>query len=383
MGGDSLLGAMMIRLAAQRGVALSHHLAAEMEVHTIRSLAASVLAQQDGETLTAAASGVGEREAARADDHALDSPASPQQDERRHGSPLTPPEEEHARAAAALTSSAATAHLPRSLKIIERDRRFPRMPLTAVGGLTACAVGDVAGAAELLAAGVWDPRHAVDKHGNTALIWAAGPGHMPVVRWLFSVGVAVDGTNKDGRTALMWACKKGQCGMARFLMEEHSADASRRMKDDSTAFDWAVLGGDVPTMELMLKQPSVDVNALNRFGCAAVQWAAAAGNVATCEWLLSKGFDLDHVNDAKHGAVVKAAWKGHTHLLRWFFFDPDGPDLRWQLDVLDLEGRSVAVLARMNGMTETAGWLQELIDERQRGRTSEEGAGAAACGSAE
>jgi ankyrin repeat protein len=138
------------------------------------------------------------------------------------------------------------------------------------------------------------------------------------------------------------------------------------MRDDSTAFDWAVLGGDVPTMELMLKQPSVDVHALNRFGCAAVQWAAAAGSVPTCQWLLSKGFDLGHVNDARHGAVVKAAWKGHMPLLRWFFFDPAGPDLKWQLDLLDLEGRSVAGLARLNGENETADWLQSLIDERRR-----------------
>ena len=82
--------------------------------------------------------------------------------------------------------------------------------------------------------------------------------------------------------------------------------------------------------------------ALNRGGCSAVQWAAAAGNVCTLRWLQArgalvidlppapslllpttfvpltphpstqaKGLELGHVNEARHGAVVKAAYKGH------------------------------------------------------------------------
>jgi len=84
-------------------------------------------------------------------------------------------------------------------------------------------------------------------------------------------------------------------------------------------------------MERMLAESSVDVAALNQFGCAAVQWAAAAGSVRTCRWLLAKGFDLGHLNDTRHGAVVKAAWKGHLPLLRWLLVDADGPGLGWQV----------------------------------------------------
>ena len=59
------------------------------------------------------------------------------------------------------------------------------------GGVSACAAGDLATARSLAAAG-WQAAHAVDKHGNTALMWAAGSGRLEVVRWLLEdEGVAV------------------------------------------------------------------------------------------------------------------------------------------------------------------------------------------------
>ena len=59
------------------------------------------------------------------------------------------------------------------------------------GGVSACAAGDLAAARALATAG-WQAAHAVDKHGNTALMWAAGSGRLEVVRWLLEdEGVAV------------------------------------------------------------------------------------------------------------------------------------------------------------------------------------------------
>ena len=167
--------------------------------------------------------------------------------------------------------------------------------------------------------------------------------------------------NKDGRTALMWACKNGEVQVVTALLHLYAADVSARMKDDSTAFDWAVLGGHVPTMELLAAHPDVDIRALNKFGCAAVQWAAASGNVNTCRWLYSKGIDFSHINHAGHGAVVKAAWKGHDDALRWLLIDPDGPTLTAQLHTSDLDFLSAAQLARNNGNESTADWLEVLM----------------------
>tara|TARA_B110001452_G_scaffold186114_1_gene156598 strand:- start:162 stop:914 length:753 start_codon:yes stop_codon:yes gene_type:complete len=249
------------------------------------------------------------------------------------------------------------------MAIVERDGRDPQAnPLRPIGGISACAVGDLARAQRLAAQHGWLPAFAVDKHLSTPLMWAAGGGHLPVVRWLVEAQrVGVDATNRVHRTALHWACKTGQCAVARYLLEEAGADVHARMKDESTAFDWAVHSGDLPTMELLARHPSVDVAAMNRFGCAAVHWAAAAGNVASLRWLQRKGLELGHVNAAGHGAVAKAAWKGHLDALKWLLVEADGPRLVAQLALRDSEGRSVAEVVRDNGQHQVAEWLSARV----------------------
>ena len=249
--------------------------------------------------------------------------------------------------------------------ILERDGRDTMLPLRPVGGIHACAAGDLDGACALVASSSWQPLHAADKHGSTALHWAASGGHLAVVRWLVEgVGADIDARNKEKRTPLMFACKTGREDVAHFLLDA-GADPTLRMKDDSTAFDWAVLSGHLPTMELLAGHPRVDMTALNRFGCAAVQWAAKEGNIQTLRWLQSKGLSLSHVNGAKYGAVAKAAWRGHADAVRWLLFAPDGPRLEEQLDLLDLQGDNVANVARRSGQHDVADWLQRLIDARR------------------
>ena len=259
-----------------------------------------------------------------------------------------------------------------ALRILERDARVPTAELRDLGGLSACAAGDMPQLRALIAAG-WPAPHAVDKFGSTALMWAASYGKVEVARLLIEEArCAVDTRNKAGRTALMFACKYASQVSAcyefvRYLLHEARADVTVRMKDDSGAFDWAVFGGHRPTMELIAAHPDVDINGMNRFGCAAVQWAAAAGNVDTLRWLHNRGLELGHVNGACHGAVAKAAWKGHLPALEWLLLDPSGPCLRWQCALRDPEGRSVAELAAMNGMHEAATLLAPLVVEAERG----------------
>jgi hypothetical protein len=250
------------------------------------------------------------------------------------------------------------------LVILERDGRTPQQHLRAVGGLSACAAGDLDAARRLVHESGWAAAHAVDKHGSTSLMWAASFGRLEVARWLVREQAAeVDATNKAGRTALMFACKYGKLDVCRFLLsDEAGADAALRMRDDSSAFDWAVFGGHIPTMELLAQHPQVDVHGTNRWGCAAVQWAAAAGNVATCRWLMRKGVDLGVINDAQHGAVGKAAWQGHIPCLEFLVLAPEGPKLGAQLLLKDKDGRSVAELARMNGQDAAAEWLEARME---------------------
>ena len=92
-----------------------------------------------------------------------------------------------------------------------------------------------------------------------------------------------------------------------------------------------------------------------------MQWAASAGNVSTCRWLVSKGVSFEHVNHVRHGALNKAAVKGHVEAVRWLLYAEDGPKLIGQLLLLDLEGRTVADLCYLMRQDAVGAWLDELI----------------------
>ena len=136
------------------------------------------------------------------------------------------------------------------------------------------------------------------------------------------------------------ARRRGACCGARSLLPDASAPPSH--------------AGGLPPSQ-------VDIHALNKFGCAAVQWAAAAGNVSTCRWLMSKGVSFEHVNHVRHGALNKAAVKGHVEAVRWLLYAEDGPKLISQLLLLDLEGRTVADLCYLMRQDAVGAWLDGLI----------------------
>ena len=70
--------------------------------------------------------------------------------------------------------------------------------LRDVGGISACAAGDVAKARALHAAG-WEAAHAVDKFGSTALMWASSYGALDAARWLVDeAGVDADAVEAAG-----------------------------------------------------------------------------------------------------------------------------------------------------------------------------------------
>ena len=81
-------------------------------------------------------------------------------------------------------------------------------------GLEAARRGDLPALRSMVTSGGWDPARAVDRHGSGALLWAAGAGHLRVVRFLVEEcgldprAVAQRGRRSyHGRTALHWAAR--------------------------------------------------------------------------------------------------------------------------------------------------------------------------------
>ena len=74
-------------------------------------------------------------------------------------------------------------------------------------------------------------------------------------------------------------------------------------------------------MNRLLHDKGCNVHAVNEFGCNAALWCAQGEGctVSTMIWLKSHNVALDLVNHNGHGAIHKAAQRGHTSVCQWLW----------------------------------------------------------------
>ena len=95
-------------------------------------------------------------------------------------------------------------------------------------------------------------------------------------------------------------------------------------------------------------------------------------------WLYEHGLDFSVINDAGHGCVQKAAWRGHKEALQWLLLDEEGPQLLWQLHPLvadtavaagvaldELGVRTLASLLQESGCSSFRDWGTVECQRRQ------------------
>ena len=128
---------------------------------------------------------------------------------------------------------------------------------------------------QLVAAGQWDADAVTDKHGLTALQWAAGGGHAETVAYLCDeLGVSVDKANKEGRTPLMWAVRNGHLDVARGLVRR-GADPRALTRKGVSCLHWATWGGSIGTLDWLLGL-GLDLEAVSNAGCNSAVWVRPA-----------------------------------------------------------------------------------------------------------
>ena len=271
-------------------------------------------------------------------------------------------------------------------------------------GMAAARDGDVAALRSLLEEG-WKPADARDRHGSSALLWAAAGGHLTACELLHQHGASVahrqphtarhgatdppgaagsarlagavgaaggeggEGgeraearTRFGGRTALHWAARHGRLQVCRWLVE-HGAEVDALTSDGTPPLHWAVWQGHLAVCTWLVDEAGAALHALNSFGCNAFQWAAQSASteaVALCRWLHGRGLDATLLNCNGHSAVHKAALKGNRRVCEWLLSDDEGggrlgePQLQ-----ADRDGNTPASMARAEGHEELARWLEE------------------------
>eukprot|EP00929_Paragymnodinium_shiwhaense_P046990 TRINITY_DN23872_c0_g1_i1.p1 TRINITY_DN23872_c0_g1~~TRINITY_DN23872_c0_g1_i1.p1 ORF type:complete len:470 (+),score=73.56 TRINITY_DN23872_c0_g1_i1:111-1520(+) len=191
-------------------------------------------------------------------------------------------------------------------------------------GMSAARDGKLDVLQDLVARGTWDPLTSSDTHGNGALHWAAGSGHLHVCRWLVeSCGMnpATQTRKHHGRTALHWAARNGNAEVCKWLLGLDDGPKVDTETDlGETPLMLAAWQGHVGTCQLLV-EARADVNHLNTSGCTAMHKAArmdgAASSIEMLKFLYQHDVDPLLANSNGHNAMHKAAQHGSPEAVQW------------------------------------------------------------------
>jgi hypothetical protein len=104
--------------------------------------------------------------------------------------------------------------------------------------------------------------HAVDKYGNTALLWAACHGQLEIVQWLLSAegGAKIDEKNTQGNTALLLAAAFGHLETVKWLLNKKVNPADFRETNNlkNTALIQAAANGQLPVVDYLIRHYYLD-----------------------------------------------------------------------------------------------------------------------------
>ncbi|KAF0709325.1 hypothetical protein AaE_012911 [Aphanomyces astaci] len=191
-------------------------------------------------------------------------------------------------------------------------------------GLDECRCGDLLGLQAQVASG-WDCHTSRDRHGSSGLLWAAGGGHLDVVKYLIeSLGmrpvqdIQAHRRGYDGRSALHWAARNGHNAVVEYLVVHGGQSVDTPAVDGTTPFHLAVWQNHQHTCALLL-QLGADPHVVNSHGCNACMWAAqsSVGNVAMLDFLSKLLVDVERINANGQGCLHKAAQRCNWDVCQW------------------------------------------------------------------
>ena len=210
-----------------------------------------------------------------------------------------------------------------------------------------------------LAAMQWWYRHIIGPedlilHGlypqlNTALMLAAAKGHLPVMRWLYLRGAALNAQTKNGDTVLLLAVKSGDLTAVKWLYQ-HGADLHHVNHSGDNALSMAAMGGDLTIVRWLMSKEVI--NCRNSVGHDALALAVQNGGVSVTRWLaLSQ--DLHQCDHRGNNLFLLALCHGHVQLGIWL--GHSGVDIH----SVNQDGDNALLLVAGQGDLSAVMWLCE------------------------
>ncbi len=188
--------------------------------------------------------------------------------------------------------------------------------------------------------------HDNDEFGNSVVYFAAGGGHLDIIKLLYQYGADIAATNSWGNNAYSLAAASGSLETMQWLYEHASVFHNNEVKESALAT--AAQAGHLHIIKHLL-QDNADSNNCVASCTAALMQAAREGHLDCVQYLYAQGALL---GDDRDGYIVSlAASGGHLDLLQWA--DQEDANLHKSNTI----GRNAAFLAAHSGHLVTLQWL--------------------------
>ncbi|UJR37554.1 hypothetical protein I4U23_030255 [Adineta vaga] len=188
----------------------------------------------------------------------------------------------------------------------------------------------------------------------TALLCAAEDGDLANIKKLCNLAsIDVNKENKHGETALHFACGAGHLDIVK-LLADRKANLMITDGSGNNAIYWAARQGHVPIITF-LHEKSVPINISNRNGETNLHVATRYGHPHVVEHLCRLGSNVDCQDDEEETPIILASWHDYARICR--ILCGAGADL----NIRNKEGETGLICAAQRGNAEI---VQILIDNK-------------------
>jgi ankyrin repeat protein/predicted DNA-binding WGR domain protein len=175
---------------------------------------------------------------------------------------------------------------------------------------------------------------AKDRHGYSAIHYAAENGHKEIVKLLIDAGIKIAMGGQDRKTALHIAAAKGDLETVKFLIE-HGAKVTAKDKYKRTPLLLACKNGNLAVASFLLQQGS-PFDEADSSGNTPLHYACAYGYPEVIGALLQAGANPNAVNSWNLSPTAVALLKSYFSCLRRMLDDP-----ATNVNCIDDEGRTL------------------------------------------
>ena len=179
--------------------------------------------------------------------------------------------------------------------------------------------------------------NAMNKDGNTALIYSAFNGKLDCVKYLVKQGADLRWQGQQNKTALQWAqeaakddvvnylakaqwfkaAKAGDTQWLAVLNSQYDIDWNTKDKDKKTALHWSAKNGKIYCVKYLLQPDRVSIDEKDNKGNTALLWSARYGRLDCVTYLHQHGANIDHKNNNEYTPLLWSALGGHVDCLQY------------------------------------------------------------------